>query len=129
MPIIFSYTGTSPATVVTFQSGPDMGDFSVKKSWMAPEVWAAGKEDSFVFDKGIVKLFHIINAGQMKTEDYVSLMTFLDVVDGISNSWDYTDPSGASWTARFWNAQELNASRVRHGREDMQIILLIEPPP
>ena len=129
MPITFSYSGTSPATVVTFQTGQDMGDFSVKKSWLSPKVKAAGGEDTFVYDKGIVKLFHVISVRQMKEADYLSLIAFLDAVDGISNPWDYTDPADVSWIARFWNADEINASLVRHGREEIQIILLIETPP
>jgi hypothetical protein len=128
MPCSFSYSGTSPATVVTFQTGPDMGDFSVKKSWMSPKVKAAGAEDVFVYDKGITKLFHILNVRQMKAADYTLLIAFLDAVDGISNPWDYTDPAGTAWIARFWNADEINASLVRHGREEIQIILLIDPP-
>ena len=127
MSIIFSYSGTSPPTVVTFQTGPDMGDFSVKPDWMSPEIKAAGGEDAFVYDKGIKKLVHIINVKQMTAANYDSLKTFLDAVDGISNPWDYTDPAGVSWTARFWNAEEISASLVRHGREEIKIVLMIEP--
>lgn len=129
MSIIFSYSGTSPATVVTFQTGPDMGDFSVKKSWMSPKIKAAGGEDTFAYDKGIVKLFNVISIRQMKEADYLLLIAFQAAVDGISNPWDYTDPAGTAWIARFWNADEINASLVRHGREEIQIILLVETPP
>jgi hypothetical protein len=129
MSIIFSYAGTTPATVVTLQTGPDMGDFAIKKVWMSPEVKAAGGEDSFVYNKGIVKLFHTLNVRQMKEADYLSLIDFLDIVDGISNTWDYTDPAAVVWLARFWNAEEIRASLVRHGREAIDIILLVTAPP
>ena len=124
MPIVFTYG----ATTVTLQTGPDMGDFTVKKSWLSPEITAAGGEDTFVYDKENVPLFHVLDVRKMKEADALSLLAFLILVDGISAPWAYTDPEGVAWSARFWNAQEISTSLIRHGRESVQITLLITPP-
>jgi hypothetical protein len=126
--ITFTYTGTSPATVVTFQTGPDMGDFSAKKIWMSPRIRAAGGEDEFVYDKSIVLLFHTIHLKKARSADVAAFMTFLTAVDGISNLFNYADPVGLAWMAQIWNSEEIRAALVSHNRHEITIeLLLVEP--
>jgi hypothetical protein len=125
MPLTFTYTGTSPSTVVNFLHNPQVGDWKKTRRWFSPSIEAAGGEDSFVKDKSAVLNFHVLTWGKLYDADRTALLAFLDVVDGISNAFDYVDPAGVSWTARIWNAREISESLVAYNRTEITIELLV----
>jgi hypothetical protein len=130
MACIFTYTPTTPDTVVAFLHDPQVGDWSRSQKWASPMIKAAGGEDSFVKDSGVVFQYHSLQWANMYPADLTALLAFLVVVDGISNEFDYVDPMGISWKARIWNSQEIRDSLVAHGRTDITIELIVaEPPP
>ena len=121
MACIFTYG----ATVVTFLHDPQIGDWSRSQRWASPRAMAAGNEDSFVKDKGIVFRHHSLYWSNMYSPDMTALLLFLTAVDGISNEFDYVDPLGIAWKARIWNSQEIRDSIVAHGRTDITIEIFI----
>jgi len=123
--ITLTYNGTSPATICTITSAPEMGELTVRKVWMSPQIKAAAGENTFVYDNGIVKLFHEINCGQLSTAEKAALLAIIAAVGGISNVMDYNDSAGNDWEARFWNADDIISGLVRNGRWSLPIVLAL----
>ncbi len=129
MACTFTYTPTDPDTVVIFQHDPQVGDWSRSQKWASPKIQAAAGEDSFVKDSGVVFRYHSLYWSNMYPADLTALLAFLNVVDGISNEFNYVDPLGVSWKARIWNSQEIRDSLIAHGRTDITIELIVTVPP
>jgi hypothetical protein len=122
MAVIFSYGGTT----CTFSRDPAVGDVVAKHSYKNPRARSVGGVP-YVYDKDIVKEVHQLSWSRMKSADLTSLLTFLDVVDGGANAFDYTDVSGTKRPAFIWNANEIRSVPAWHMTEGVVIEVLIAP--
>ncbi len=141
---------TLGATVVNFSQNPQMGDWQITGKWMSPRAEAAGRENVFVHDKGVVHSFHSLYWKKLHAADMTELLAFPGGahltdesgnrltdesgnhlitntinVDGNSNPFDYIDPAGDVWSARIWNVAEIRASLVFYNRTEITIELMI----
>jgi hypothetical protein len=125
MAIVFTYNGTSPATVLTFGRDPDDGDWDRSRKYMSPSVLAGGMENLYTKDKDIILEVQTLRWSRMKAADWTNLMAFLAVVDGCAESFTYVDAAGASKTAWIWNAAEIQSVQPYYGAWDVTIELLV----
>jgi hypothetical protein len=123
MAVVFSYSGTSPATVLTFSRDPD--DWDRERKYMSPSILAAGGEDRFTKDKSIIHVPEGLRWERMKAADWTSLQAFLTAVNGGAASFTYFDPLGSEKAAQIWNAAEIQSVQPYYGAWDVLIELLI----
>ncbi len=124
MSILFSYTGTTPATEVTLNTAPKKSGVVAEKVWRSPSIRAGGG-DVFIKDMAVDVMFHHIQANNLTATERTALYAFIVAVDGINKEFNYTDTLGAKWTARLWNAEEIRDSLIDHDRTNVSIGLLI----
>ncbi|MBI5075640.1 MAG: hypothetical protein HZB62_10820 [Nitrospirae bacterium] len=117
---------SAPTGSVQFARNPGPGSYSRKTEYMQPKERSNGG-DLYSYDKGISPdRFRTLSWKNISATDLANFMTFLGVVVGIKENFTFTDYDGATYTARIWNADDIQSAPVATGRESLTVVLRIE---
>lgn len=117
---------SAPVGSVEFTYHPKPGDYTRKLDIKQVKESSAGNE-IYVYDKGNSEEFRTLKFTNLPEADLTNFLNFvLNVVNGASYSFTFTDYDGGTDTARIWNADDIISSPVGLSRENLTVILRIE---
>lgn len=116
----------APIGSVEFTRNPSRGDYGRKLSYLQPKGRSDGG-DWYVYDKGLnPDKTRTLRWRNIPAADLANFLTFLGVVEGSKYDFTFTDCDGSTYTARIWNADDIQSSPVAAGRESLSVVLHIE---
>ena len=122
--VVFTYSGTAPATSLVFETDPPMGGYAINRKWMSPSLESCGGA-SYVYDKSLVQDIEKLEWKIMSVADVAALLAFLDVVDGSSLQFHYADVNGTYKYVFLWNSDEIRTYPIQTLREGVTLELFI----
>ncbi|GAB4486031.1 MAG: hypothetical protein OHK006_13250 [Thermodesulfovibrionales bacterium] len=118
---------SAPTGSVEFSRNPSPGDYHRNTQYMQPKDLSDGDE-LYSYDKSLAaRNFRTLRWKNISATDLSNFMTFLNTVAvGIKNNFTFTDYDGSTYTARIWNADDIESSPVFTDRESLTIVLRLE---
>ena len=117
----------SPAGSIEFsRNPPKKGGYSRNSNLMQPKDLSDGGE-AYVYTKGPEEQIRRLYWPNLPATDHNNYMSFVrNVAVGGSNTFTFTDYDGQTYTARIWNAENIESMPVGHERESLTVVLRLE---
>lgn len=120
---------SAPTGSVEFSRNPSIVNRNMQRKikYLQPKDFSDGG-DLYIYDKGIAaKNFITLAWSNIPKTDYNNFKTFLGVVVGSKYNFTFTDSDGTTYTARIYNAEDIQSAPVMTDRESLASVeLLIE---
>lgn len=117
---------SAPTGSVEFSRNPAPRDYSRKTGYLQPKARSGGG-DWYVYDKGLnPERYKTLHWANIPSADLSNFMTFLATMVGAKYNFTFTDYNGATYTARIWNAKDIQSQPVFTDRESLTVELMIE---
>ncbi|MCK4786202.1 MAG: hypothetical protein KAV87_20765 [Desulfobacteraceae bacterium] len=116
----------APIGSVEFTRAPSRGNLDRSLKFAQPKDLTDGT-DVYAYDKGPTQEFFNLHWSNIPKADYDNFISFVkNIVNGVMESFTYTDIDGTPLTVRIWNGEEINSAPVAYNRESLTVVLRVE---